>query len=105
MIATTLRGTHSRILTNASVIQSPTGFEASQADRQAVSFQVATAVVKTKDLKVPRELWNPEFDGKLRNGIGKSLTEQNSVIEEIQNDHLERCSKYSKVSRPFQKGA
>ncbi len=57
--------------------------KASPADRQAVSFQVATAVVKTKDSKVPCELWNPEFDGKLRNGIGKSLTEQNSVIEEI----------------------
>jgi hypothetical protein len=83
MVPSTLNGAHRRILTSASVVQPRTGLERSPTCSQTLSIQVAMAVVKGKDSKIPPELWKPEFDRKLRNEIGKPLTEQNIVIDEI----------------------
>lgn len=83
MVARMLDGTHRRILTRASVVQPPTAFEGLPANSQTFSIKDAVQVVKGKNSNVSAELWNPEFDRKLRNGIGKSVTEQNIAIEEI----------------------
>jgi uncharacterized protein YggL (DUF469 family) len=83
MAARTLNGAHRRILTRASVVQPPTAFEGSLADSQTLSIEDAVQVVKERDSNLLAALWNPEFDGKLRNGIGKSVMEQNNAIKEI----------------------
>ena len=83
MAARTLNGAHRRILARASGVQPPTEFGGSVADSQTLSIEDAAQVVKEKDSNLLAELWNPEFDGKLRNGIGKSVTEQNIAIKEI----------------------
>ena len=102
MITSMLSGARRRNATCSFVVRPCMHLERPIGDCHNSISQAATAVVNAKAPELAADLWSPEFDQKLKNAIGNSVTEQNTAIDEILNAEP-RLSRASIVSRLVQK--